>query len=71
MLILFVSVIGMDQFRFEGDRPTPGELSVFLRRLQVFQDSAGQDLHYNPSGFVSAFSVSSLCDGKSLENTVI
>ena len=60
MLILFTLVTGMDQFRFEGDRPTPGDLSAFLKRLHVFQDSAGQDLHYNPWGFTPVYFVSSL-----------
>ena len=50
--ILFL-VAGIDQFKFHGNRPTPNELSLFLQDLQVFQDSDGQNLDYEPWGFTS------------------
>ena len=55
LIVFFIlfSVAGIDQFKFNGDRPTPKELSLFLQDLQVFQDSAGQNLHYEPWGFTS------------------
>ena len=45
------SVVGIDQYKFDGDRPTPNQLSLFLQTLQVFHDSAGQNLQYDPWGF--------------------